>query len=245
MSHVLPIQRSVTLWLCLVALCALGFVACTPDGDGGSSRDGTSGGTSGSDSTSGSTSGTTSDTSGSTSGTTSDTSGSTSGTSGGLCDGSFDACGGDLLGTWTMQETCVEAPSTSPIPNCPDATNDQTINITGTLTFEATQIINNLSIAYNGTQVIPKSCFPEGFSCEAMSSMQCTDGGDVCNCTYSGTDTDTTTDAYTLEGNTIVIPPEDAASQGTRIDFCINGSTLIGEGSSDNTLGTVRYRLTR
>jgi hypothetical protein len=164
------------------------------------------------------------------------------GSDGGSC-GTVAACGGDVVGEWTIADTCLTASGGGALFGdfCPTATVDAAgLRVTGTasyradLTYSATATMSG-SMAF----VLPPSCLTMSgitLTCAqldqavkqammddpdpSIQSISCAGSGS-CRCTMQMTpQTSTSSGTYTTSGSTLV---EDGAESG---QYCVKGNEL-------------------
>ena len=150
-------------------------------------------------------------------------------------------CGGDIVGDWTITESCLTFPMESPIADCPSATvNTSGFDVTGNISYRS-------DLSYSGTLTIggsfaltlPPSCLTvQGITLtcgqvdqavkQAMidmpdptiQSVSCTGSGS-CVCTFQLTPMPgTTAGTYTTSGTQLI---EDGTSTS---NYCAKGSEL-------------------
>jgi len=156
-------------------------------------------------------------------------------------DCAFSACGGDVVGVWTITSVCAEA-SGPLIDTCPNATATLELTLTGTATFNTdgtretaftgkSKITYTLDAACLDTVTMgmpPATC--DALDKDADPSMNngpttCTGDPAVgCTCVEDNPEnTETKTGTYTIEGNTMT-STDDGDGTVTSTDFCISGS---------------------
>lgn len=146
----------------------------------------------------------------------------------------FAPCGGDLLGTWSFTDVCIQgAVADDPFKGtCPSAVITAELEKNGELSFDGT----NFALAA-GTSVIttkasfPTSCLGNGKTCaqaeadllkDGASSGSCVDTAGTCNCnTKKVQQDDAKTVPYAISGNTFT--HEDKVT-----NYCVKGSQLYG-----------------
>jgi hypothetical protein len=161
---------------------------------------------------------------------------------GGSVDCTFEACGGDPVGTWTMAQTCTDFDEEAlKDPSCPEMTIDNVeFDMTGTITISddntyMTNITQNIVFAFT----VPASCLTGATSCSQLDagSRTCTgDPSDSCSCTSMDTDTATGTGTWEVNGNTF-------STDGYDQEFCVDGDVLKILDSDD--IGDLLFVLTR
>ena len=159
-----------------------------------------------------------------------------SGDSGGTC-GNTPACGGDIVGTWTIASSCV-----TPGPSMPavcQGTNDiANIKITGTITYNADMTYTgNSLVSGSETVMLPLSCLTSSnapATCDQLGQLYMKDptnqsatcsGSSICTCKIVISETSMTTGTYatTAAGLLADTPTGESPSQ---TDYCVKGKTL-------------------
>ncbi|HXI60539.1 MAG TPA: hypothetical protein VNO55_30970 [Polyangia bacterium] len=161
------------------------------------------------------------------------------GDSGGAC-GNTAACGGDIVGTWTVTSSCVSATASMFDSSCPGATiGNVNIKVTGTATYNADKTYTS-SATFSGSESVtqPASCLSVNgsmASCAQLTqslagnpgfkSATCTGtGGCTCNIVLNDDTTmETGTYTTTAAGLLTETPAGGAASQS---DYCVKGKTM-------------------
>jgi hypothetical protein len=147
--------------------------------------------------------------------------------------GTREACGGDIVGTWGIEESCAglraseECPQSAPLYS--------RYNRTGTYSFsEAGELVMNQRTRSSFHWNVPLSCFP-GYGCATLESLLATDGvgtdadascsdqGDSCSCDVTTSVEETFTGTYEVDGSTV------AFSNGVEYDYCVDGTELYLE----------------
>jgi hypothetical protein len=227
--------------LALVASVAVVAPACNGDDDNsggaGGTADGGSGGTGGSggagDGGAGGSGG-----SGGGGGT-----GGQGGAGGELACESFTPCGGDVVGTWAVTESCfreafAEIPSTDTA--CANVPGTFTGSIAGTITYTATE--ETLDLQQTGTFdfVVPPACLTAieaeaGLDCPGLGDFlldcTCADTAGDCSCSCLANQQYTGTFAFTVSGTVLDYPVEE-----TQVPFCVRGDTLAEDWGLFNLL---------
>ncbi len=167
------------------------------------------------------------------------------------CSTTFTPCGGDLTGTWTYQTDC--NPSMM-ITGCPGATEDVTVNASGTFTFNADKTYTSkLTVDESGTASIPVSC-TGSTTCSAADSdtttgtfaikNACT-GTTTCACTATISGSVSTTGTYTTAGNDFTATPK-GGTASVPVAYCVKGSQLeVAGGVFGNGTGNTYSLLTK
>ena len=161
--------------------------------------------------------------------------------SGGSC-GKVAACGGDIVGTWNITDSCASITSAPTIMGCPNATaQNAMVTASGTSTFNSDgTYTSDLTESASETVVIPMSCLMAGgmtVTCDQLSAAlnvavmgdagttaSCTTSGSSCNCAIGGSGRSThRMGTYSVSGNTITTMSGGTTSSA---DFCVQGSEL-------------------
>jgi hypothetical protein len=170
---------------------------------------------------------------------------------GGLCDGSaFDACGGDVVGTWEFTAACATVPGIgnndssdggakeNPFAMCDEQPSySLTVDITGTAEFKQDGSANvDQTITASGSLFLPESCLKQlggdQATCDIINAKPTTGGctaGDesampnMQNIMVTGT--------YTAANGELAVSEAGAADAGAGSDdkpaqYCVSGDTL-------------------
>jgi hypothetical protein len=148
------------------------------------------------------------------------------------CSDTFSACGGDLAGNWTIVDACGLS---QPYDQCPAATIEADVTVTGTTSFEAggTYSITSTTVGTASIE-LPASCLPPLVtSCDQIEALfedgQCTGTPQTsCACTFTINQTETEPGAYTVSGTVVTLDPDgEGEDQGPRpTDYCVDGTYL-------------------
>jgi len=152
----------------------------------------------------------------------------------------FSACGGDVVGTWTVTGVCAVADALVE-QVCPSGTAELDLALTGTATFaddgtSTTDFTSKATITYTLTAeclmniaggMLPADC--ESLSKEADPANDegpttCTGDPSVsCTCVEEQPEkTETKTGTYTVDGSTMTTT-DDGDSEAKTLEFCVNG----------------------
>ena len=165
------------------------------------------------------------------------------------CSEAFDdfvACGGDIVGTWTIEEMCIEFEEGQGGDNpfqgtCPEAVMIVEQTMTGTVNFDGTTQTTTLEEwVMESTLTYPQSCLTalEIPDCETFMAMAadagvdfpCEPGEDGCTCHEIKTGEigmEPIVSPYTIVDNAII--SEDQEGQETVSPYCVQGDTLISK----------------
>jgi hypothetical protein len=167
---------------------------------------------------------------------------------GGTC-GSFTACGGSLVGTWTFTASCATfAPGAlgPPFSTCPQSVVSATADVTGSVTFNAdmTYSVNDTtSLQIKAT--LPNTCLDGGAAvCSGMvgGGGTLSDDGTTCTLNMSQNSPTNETGTYTTSGNTFTTMKDGGSD--TPIQYCVSGTTLTAQ-QTDSKGNTVQYTATK
>ena len=144
--------------------------------------------------------------------------------------GTFEACGGDLVGTWGIEESCAGLQATEQCPQ--SAALYSRYNRTGVYEFgESGELTMTQRTRSSFHWNVPLSCFP-GYGCTSLESLlaydgvgtdadaTCTDQGDSCSCDVTSSVEETFSGTYEADGSQL------AFSNGVEYYFCVDGSEL-------------------
>jgi len=161
---------------------------------------------------------------------------------GGVCEAT-DPCGGDIVGRWSIEDSCViDTDFTALIgdqPACADVVRSHEIMLSGTLAFSAegemtATILNTKNVhivwsracleALSGASVdLPLTCermTVAGMPGQGASVNDCRVAGDACDCMVTIEAPNMATHEYAIEGDTVVYPGDQRAT------FCVQGDVL-------------------
>jgi len=170
--------------------------------------------------------------------------------SGGTCSNTA-ACGGDVVGTWTITSSCVSASSSMSNSFCPSVTSSgSNLTIRGTVTYNADGTYStNATIGGSITVYLPPSCLTTNgvtVTCDQLNqefasnptagiTFTCS-GSSGCSCVEtiaaeasSATGTYTTTSAG-------VVTTTDADGSISQSDYCVKGTTMTQSPHAGSTM---------
>ncbi len=135
--------------------------------------------------------------------------------------GGAQACGGDPLGSWVIEEVCGDGRIRSElISGCPGATlNSSDVSGTGTLQFfpNGEYLFSQVLQGNLTTQVPPQCSVGIGISCatiqmglvfDGFTGTVCTTSASGCQCSWSGSNSANETGSYTVEADRIQMLPD-------------------------------------
>jgi hypothetical protein len=159
----------------------------------------------------------------------------------GTC-GMVTACGGDIVGNWRITSSCLKATGTFTTPECPSATVNASLQVTGTVSYTAA-LTYNLAFMLSGTETIgfPASCLTFSgvtVTCDQLNQsfaamppsptlmLHCAPaGGGGCNCSTPLNATPSNeTGTYVTSGGTLTTTAVGGAAESG--GYCVKGTTL-------------------
>jgi hypothetical protein len=151
---------------------------------------------------------------------------------------SFLPCGGDVVGTWTVEHFCGDAPFALPDEACRSAVVDLGgSTVSGTITYAAGGTYDeDLTSKLDGSMTLPDACLaalgsglPPAQMCAFLNQapvpdfqIHCT-YGTACTCTLSGTTHSTNHGTYEVR-DTLLVHTDDPSDEGS--PFCVKGDEL-------------------
>jgi len=165
------------------------------------------------------------------------TDGQTAGACGDFAD--FEACGGDIAGTWDFTLACADLTLASifgennEIATCEGVELTAGVDISGSVTFEEggaydSEIERDVDLVID----IPLECIPMGAPCSALAGDDEGDGPMVSEangiCTLSQdppAETEAETGTYELAGDTLIMTAEGEAADEPS-EYCVEGNTI-------------------
>jgi hypothetical protein len=146
--------------------------------------------------------------------------------------GTLTACGGSVVGTWTVSSICLDSPQG--YPSCPGFQHSGQLQYSGTITFSSSgTYISALTRSGTLVSTYPTTCLA-GSTCSQLSSSlfqpdagyagSCSSNADACVCsaTYAGPEDEQGT--YTIDGSSIVM--SSASWGGDQGQYCVQGNQL-------------------
>lgn len=158
----------------------------------------------------------------------------------GSCEGTtFEACGGELTGTWDISLGCVTLPAEvlgsitneEPFASCDGAAVSAEADVTGSITFGADgSYSSETTFATTITITLPKTCLPQGATCQDLSTdMSATDTGDNCEQTMMSSDPQTDMGTYEADdvAGTLTMTTTGSTEPDPTSEYCVTGNTLV------------------
>ncbi|MBC8132413.1 MAG: hypothetical protein H7X95_05475 [Deltaproteobacteria bacterium] len=163
----------------------------------------------------------------------------------GTC-GGFTPCGGNVVGDWTITESCLDSTSSAD-PDCPGATSSfSNFQVQGSMNLAANMTYTS-SISFSGSASVslPNSCLMRPgvtFTCEQLNSLygliladptspvsaaSCRAAGTNCACAFTFRPTPTPTidtGTYRTSGTTLTTTPSGEAPSSN--DYCVAGNHM-------------------
>jgi hypothetical protein len=172
------------------------------------------------------------------------------GSSGGTCSNAA-ACGGSVVGTWTITSSCVSESASMVDSQCPSATASSSgLSITGSVTYNADGTYSSSSTISGSVRVsLPQSCLTYNgvtLTCAQLTqasqsnptagvTLSCS-GTSGCICTETiapQSSSETGTYTTTAAGVLTQTPTGGTASQD---DYCVKGTTMTLSPSAGSTM---------
>lgn len=156
----------------------------------------------------------------------------------------FEACGGDVIGTWKMTTMCMDEEEGFENPfaeQCPESTLDADIFVDATFTFDETTLTTDfVEMKVDMTLTIPNDCLGiPGPTCDGLNQdqneMDCAEEGDNCICVavLEGDTADPPeVNTYVKEGNELVVT--DPEGKVDNIPYCINGDKGVVKSTEED-----------
>jgi hypothetical protein len=167
----------------------------------------------------------------------------------------FSACGGDIVGTWTVTNACYGGGVNPFAAQCPSSTDQIAVtSASGTMTFNAdgtysTTFDVNMTMDFT----LPTAACLNGATCaQIQASFVQSDGGTGstvatctdaasggCNCHLTSTSDAPKNGHYAVSGSTIML-------DGQAASYCVEGSGLLLQGQNHGTAGgTLTFTATK
>jgi hypothetical protein len=181
--------------------------------------------------------------------------------SGGMCAaGEFDACGGDIVGTWSYSGACVSnldllglgGETDEAFAVCDDKPSySLDIDISGTATFGSDgSFVVDQTTQFGGGLSIPVSCLEQLAMGQASPEELCGSfpgeiKGDVCEAIQSEEpEVEQSTQTYGVEGGTLTVY-DGADDAGDSLEYCVKGDSLTVRKTDPATGSYFEYTATR
>jgi hypothetical protein len=170
---------------------------------------------------------------------------------GGECSETFNACGGNLEGTWNIVSGCANVGgalgNAGGGGQCQGASLSLGIDITGDIVIGGGMISGTLNMTSEVTQILPKSCI--GGSCpmadpEDEGDFVFVDKGTTCEGTQTETDSNEINESYRVEGATFVTTDSSGEEDGDMTEYCVSGNKLVVNSVNEDGI-TVRWTAMR
>ena len=166
------------------------------------------------------------------------------GSGGKACSAATD-CGGDLVGNWTMIDSCIDVPAdASSMDFCPTATTSTSMKASGTASFLADGTYTTVTTIEGSLRMnLPNECLTESgitLTCDQLNqafaqmftsdpenpfkSFNCTSAGSGCACTFTmNPQTETEEGTYVTSGNTLTTSTLVSSESS---NYCVTGDEL-------------------
>ncbi len=161
----------------------------------------------------------------------------------------FSACGGDLVGTWTIQQYCVNVPMDAISALCPGASIGlSTLDVSGTMTFGADNTVTSAgSVSFAENVKFPASCMTSAECTEYKAQLvaqgedaQCSyDAAAGCSCAVNLSENPMASGTYQVQGSQLTVT-DSSSSDAPEVDsFCVSGNTATLYQESNGVVGTM------
>ncbi|QDG49432.1 hypothetical protein FIV42_01370 [Persicimonas caeni] len=142
----------------------------------------------------------------------------------------FTACGGDLVGTWTLSSGCV-TPSTLPrYTECEPVDIAVSVSPAGDLTLadDGSFTVNNFAFDTELDATVPKACLNEGESCtDNEIDDEGVEAGDACELNYGHDVFVRDPGSYTVDDTSNILAlADDGGFAVGNFEYCVDGDTL-------------------
>lgn len=168
----------------------------------------------------------------------------------GMCSDKFEACGGDIEGTWNITVGCVSAPNIgTSSPQCKGQSAEIAADITGDIVIKDGKVTGTITFASMITTVVPKSCLPDMTCPEAdpedPEDFPWTDKGDTCEQKATNTEEQDVDSTYTVDGDKFIVTDNGPdAGPAESNEYCVKGDVLTVHSVTEDGL-TVEYTAKR
>jgi len=169
----------------------------------------------------------------------------------GECSETFNACGGNIEGTWNIVSGCANVGKAlgNAGGQCVGASLSLGIDITGDIVIGGGTISGTLNMTSEITQIMPKSC--TGGSCpmadpEDEDDFVFVDKGATCEGTQSETASNEINGSYRVEGGMFVTADPDTGEEENddMTEYCVTGSKLVVNSINEDGV-TIRWTAMR
>lgn len=151
-------------------------------------------------------------------------------------DSAFEACGGDLIGTWEFTLGCLTLPDNllsagdDAFALCNRASVSATIDLTGTITFgEDGAYAIDQKVDTTITKSLPKECLTEDMTCDALGENgagEASDKDDHCELAQSESSMNADTGTYVVADDTFTTTSDGNDMASEPVDYCVDGDTI-------------------
>lgn len=149
------------------------------------------------------------------------------------------ACGGDVTGTWDVEDACIEVPVPDALGVCPGATFEATGMARGRVTFTGTVAVRAAQSVVMLDVFVPTICASFVGGCDGIETMiqsmapdsACRTETDGCHCQGRQQFDIDDADAYTIDTTTDEIV---STTSGKRWAYCITGDSMRYEDTSSS-----------
>jgi ZU5 domain len=166
----------------------------------------------------------------------------------GQCSNAFNACGGEIAGTWRITSGCADVGDLfgNVGGQCQGASFSLGMDVTGDIVIGAGRISGTMSMTSEVTQVMPKSCI--GGSCPTADDVDgdavVVDKGATCEMTQHETESNVLDEQYRVEGSKFIVIDAASGEEDDNTSFCVTGNSLVVNTATDDGV-TIRWMATR
>ena len=153
----------------------------------------------------------------------------------------FEACGGDLVGSWDFELGCLTLPDNvlsagdDAFAMCDGASASAAIELSGTITFgEDGSYELEQTAGTTITKRLPKGCLEDGVECDSLSSEaagDATDEGDHCQVVQESSADHSDKGSYEVEDDTFITTTDGAETAAPAVEYCVDGDKLTARAS--------------
>jgi hypothetical protein len=154
------------------------------------------------------------------------------------CD-EFSPCGGNIVGSWDIVESCIDEAGVAPVEDCPNSTYRYSqYDVDGGYVFDTNGgVTATFDIRFAYVWNLPRSCVGDLTCMEIEQTLNmattpdasvvfhasCPEAPSECRCDVSGSITGTNSLTYTTSGSTLTLVTSD--SESTQ-QYCVDGDDL-------------------
>jgi hypothetical protein len=151
-------------------------------------------------------------------------------------DAAFEACGGDLIGSWKFTLGCLTLPDNllsagdDAFALCNRASVSASIELTGTITFgEDGSYAIDQKVDTTIVKSLPKECLSEDMTCDSLGENgagDASDADDHCELAQTGSSENSDAGSYVVDGNTFTTTSEGTDMASDPVEYCVDGDAI-------------------